>query len=162
MYKIGDYIVYKKDVCIVKNIKNNHINGMDYYVLTPVDDETLKIDVPTVSNEYIRDLISKDKIEKIINSIPKIDIIESNDKLMESEYKLKMSSGKYEDLISIIKTAYLRNEERKNAKKKISEKDDYYLNRAEKYLYTEFSIVLGKSYDETKRYIIEKAKELEN
>ena len=32
--------------------------------------------------------------------------------------------------------------------------DDSYFKKAEKYLYNEFSIVLNKTYDETKEYVI--------
>ena len=47
-----------------------------------------------------------------------------------------------------------------NFKKKRSEKDTTYFNHAEKYLYTEFSVVLGKSYEDTKEYVISKVKEI--
>ena len=40
------------------------------------------------------------------------------------------------------------------SRKKISEIDDSYFRTAEKFLYNEFSIVLNKTYDETKDYVI--------
>ena len=60
MYKVNDYVVYKKDVCKVKEIRENKLNGNVYYVLIPIYDESLIIDVP-VDNKmgYIRDLLSK-------------------------------------------------------------------------------------------------------
>ena len=48
----------------------------------------------------------------------------------------------------------IRNEARLNEKKKISEKDTKYFDLAEKYLYNELAISLNKSFDETKKYII--------
>lgn len=42
--------------------------------------------------------------------------------------------------------------------KKVGEKDNYYFEKAEKFLYTEFSIVLNKTIEETKQYIIDKLK----
>lgn len=74
--------------------------------------------------------------------------------MMENIYKTLMSSGTHKDLIKIIKTTYLRNEKRLNDNKKISEIDDSYFRTAEKFLYNEFSIVLNKTYDETKDYVI--------
>ena len=50
MYKINDYVVYKRDVCIVKDIKDNYRNNEGYYILYPIDDDSLKIEVP-ISNK---------------------------------------------------------------------------------------------------------------
>ena len=159
MYKINDYVVYKKEVCKIVDIKNNYIKDNDYYTLIPLSDETLKIDIPVLNNT-IRDLISKEKLEKIILSIPNIDIIESDDKLLENEYKKLLSSEKHEDLIKIIKTTYLRNKNRLDNNKRISDKDNFYFEKAEKLLYTEFSIVLNMSYEDTKEYVLNSVKAL--
>lgn len=71
-----------------------------------------------------------------------------------------MKSGGHKDLIKIIKTAYLRNEERLEANKKISETDNNYFKKAEKILYTEFSIALNLSYEDTKEYVVNRVKVL--
>lgn len=161
MYKIGDFIVYRKEVCKVVDIKKNHFNNMDYYILEPLDDNSLRLDVP-VDNRcgYIRDLISKDDINKIINNIPNIEIINIRDKSIENVYKNLMTSGSHEDLIKIIKTTYLRNQERIESNRKVSDKDTNYFNQAEKYLYNEFGVVLQMSYDDTKQYVIDKVLDL--
>ena len=163
MYKVGDYIVYKKDVCIIKDVKLNSFNNEYYYSLLPINDKSLKIDIP-VSDKLnnIRDLISKKEIENIIKQIPNIPIIESDDKYIESEYKKLLSSNNHFNLIRIIKTTYLRNKDRIDNKKKISDKDNSYFNLAEKYLYNEFSIVLGLSFDDTKKYIMDNVTALKN
>lgn len=153
MYRINDYVVYKKDVCRVVDIKENYIKDKDYYSLVPVYDYTLKIDVP-VSSNLLRDVIAKEDVQRIIDDIPNIDIIDNDSKLIENIYNDLLRSGDYIDFIKIIKTTYLRNNDRIKNKKKISEKDMYYFNLAEKYLYSEFSVALGMSYDETKEYVI--------
>ena len=155
MYNIGDYIIYLKDVCQVLDIKEKYMNDMDYYVLTPVNDNSLKLNIP-INNKSLRNLISKEKIEEIINNILNIEIIKDDDKTIENTYKNLLSSATHEDLIKIIKTSYLRNQKRINNKKKISDKDKNYFELAEKYLYNEFSIVLGLSFDETRDYVIKK------
>ena len=162
MYKKNDYLVYKKDVCKVKEIKKNKLNGLDYYILVPIDDESLIIDVPTDNRMgYIKDIITKEEAEKLINSIPQIEPLSNiEDKNIENRYKNLIYNGTREDLIKIIKTTYLRNEERIKNKKRISDKDLNYFNKAEKYLYNELSIALNMSFDETKDYIISKVKEL--
>lgn len=161
MFKKGSYVVYRKEVCVISDIINKYYNDEDYYILTPISDETLTIKVPVSDkNNSIRDLINKDNVELIIKKIPEIGIVNENEKLIENEYKKLMLSGTYDDLIKIIKTTYLRNKKRIDSNKKVGDKDKYYLDQAEKYLYTEFSIALDKTFDETKDYVINKVEEL--
>lgn len=155
MYNVGDYVVYKRDVCVVKEINKKYYNDMDYYKLEPINDNSLKLDVP-VNNKYIRNIISREELDNIIDNIPNIDVIKCNDKYIENDYKSLMHSGRHEDLIKIIKTTYLRNKERIDNKKKVTDKDIMYFKKAEEYLYTEVSIVLGVSYEEAKTYVIDK------
>ena len=117
MFKKGDLLVYKKDVCIVEEIKEKYIRDTDYYILEPITDESLKIQIPTNSNA-IRNLITKEQVNNLIKLIPSIEEIKSNFKTIEQEYKELMQSGTHEDLIKIIKTTYLRNKERIDNNKK--------------------------------------------
>ena len=153
MYKVNDKLIYKKDVCVVEEIKEKYMRDTDYYVLSPITDSSLKIQIPTNSSS-LRNLITKEQVEEIINNIPNIEIIKSESKTLEQDYKLLMQKGTHEDLIKIIKTTYLRNKERIDNNKKTTDKDNYYFNQAELYLYNEFSVVLNLTYDETKEYIL--------
>lgn len=162
MYKVNDYIVYKKDVCKIKEIRKNKMTESDYYILNPIDDESLIIDVP-VDNRmgFIRDIVSYDEALKLIDEIPNVEILDNmNEKYIEREYKDLINSGKYVDLIKIIKTSYLRNKERVDNKKKLSDKDTKYFELAEKYLYNELSIALEMSFDKTKEFIINRVDKL--
>lgn len=161
MYKIGEYVVYKKDVCKIIDIRKNHFNNEDYYIMVPVSDSSLKIDIPTANRcNFIRDIISKEEVLKLIRKIPTISLIKNDDKLLEQEYKALISNGNHEDLIKIIKTTYLRNKDKIENKKKISEKDNHYFEQAEKYLYSEFSIALNMSYEDTKQFVIDEVLKL--
>lgn len=160
MFKINEFVVYKRDVCRVKEIKQNYLNGIDYYVLTPIDDASLTIEIP-MDNKlgFIRKIISKDDVERIISTIKDVDIIiVDNERAYEQIYK-DLLKGNHLDLIKIIKTTYLKNENRFLNNKKISEKDDIYFKKAEKILYNEFSIALNMSYNETKNYVYNKVRE---
>ena len=88
--------------------------------------------------------------------------IEVNDKMIENEYKRLLHEEGYEGLIKIIKTTYLRNEDRVNNKRKISEKDDNYFNLAKKYLYSEFAVALDIPYDKVKEYVIDRINKKRN
>ena len=150
MFKANDYLVYGKDVCLVKEIKK--IKEMDYYSLVPVNDTSLKITVP-VNSDKIRNLISKDEVNEIINDISSIEVIDTEEKFLESEYKRLLTNGTPLDLIKLIKTIYLRNKERVQNKKRIMDKDKDYIDKAEELLYNEFSIVLDLSFEDTREFI---------
>ena len=153
MKRVGDYIVYRRDVCKIIDLKK--YNNIDYYVLSPLNDISLHINVP-VDNKlgYIRDLMSKEEVSNLISKISSIELIDEEDRRLEFKYKELLDSGNHEDLVKIIKTSYLKNKKRLDNNKKISEKDKHYFDLAEKYLYNEISIVLNKDYEETKRYLI--------
>lgn len=156
MKQVGDFVIYRKEVCRIEEIKEKYIKEMDYYRLTQLNDESLHLIVPVTSeNSLLRNLISTEEVEKLIQKISKIKPIESDEKILENEYKMLLNTGNLEDYIKIIKTTFLRNKKRLENKRKKSDKDDYYLNLAEKYLYSELSIVLNKDFEETKKYIIE-------
>lgn len=162
MYNVNDYLVYGKDVCKVQAIEEKKFNNEDYYLLRPVKNESLKISAPVTDKAgKIRPLISKEEIEKLINKIPSIPTIMTEDKYLESEYKKLISNGTHENLIKIIKTTYLRNKERLEKNKKIAEKDKTYFELAEEYLYNEISITLNKTFEETKNFIISQVTKLE-
>ena len=151
MFKIGDYVIYRRDLCMIKDITDNK-----YYKLSLTDDDSLSISVP-IDNKfnYLRYPISISEANEIISKIPDIEPIKTNDKLLEGVYKELMKTNKHEDLIKIIKTTYLRNKERLDSGKKVGDKDQTFFKQAEKYLYNELAYVLNMGYDDCKKYIIE-------
>ena len=59
MFKIGKYVVYKRNVCVVKDIALNKFTNKECYILIPIDDDSLKITVPVeLGNTQIRNIIS--------------------------------------------------------------------------------------------------------
>lgn len=154
MFKESEYVIYRNDVCFIKEIKKG-INNKDYYVLIPTYDKSLKIEVPTSNDlNLIRKVITKEEALNLIDSIKNIKIIEQNDRLIENEYKRLLNTNEKENIISVIKTTFLRNDARIKENKKRSEKDDYYLKKAERMLYGELAISLNMNVDEVKEYII--------
>ena len=151
MFKVGDYVVYRRDLCIIKDI-----NDDKYYKLSMINDDSLIISIP-ITNDLglLREPIKESVARELITKIPNIKPLNINEKLLENSYKELMRTNNHEDLIKIIKTTYLRNKERKDNGKKISDKDESYFQLAEKCLYNELSYALNMSYDECKNYIIE-------
>ncbi len=146
-----DYIVYRKETCKIIEKEDG------YYKLVPVNDTSIKYKVPVDSN-FLKKVITKEEIDRLLLEIPEINTIDLGEKQIEQEYKELMKSGTHEDLVKIIKTSYLRNQIRILNNKRISEIDDEYFRRAEKYLYEEIGIVLNLSFENTKEYIINKLK----
>lgn len=146
-----DYIVYRKETCKIIGKEDR------YYKLVPINDTSIKYKV-TVNSNLLKKVITKEEIDRLLLEIPEINIIDLGEKQIEQEYKELMKSGTHEDLVKIIKTSYLRNQIRILNNKRISEIDDEYFKRAEKYLYEEIGIVLNLSFEDTKKYIINKLK----
>ena len=155
MYKIGDYVIYLKDVCKIFDIKEKYMNDTDYYILVPINDESLKLSVP-VTNETLKNLPSLNEVNAMLDNICNISVLTEENKQLEDEYKKLISNGSYEDLIKVMKTAYLRNKKRLDNKRSISSKDKNYMEMAEKHLIPELAIVLDMSIDETEQYVINK------
>ena len=147
------YIVYRKEVCEILKEENG------IYELVPISDDSIKYHIPKDS-QVLRKIISKEEMEELLDLIPSIEVIPSKDKTLENVYKELLAHGKHEDLIKVIKTAYLRNQARLLNNKKISDKDDEYLKRAEKYLCDEFSVILNMNFEDTKNFVINKVKEV--
>lgn len=153
MYKVGDFALYKRELC--KIVEKKEMFGQEYYTLHLVKKEDLKISIPVREEKNLLDsIMTKEEIENLFLKIPSITTIETNSKTIENEYKNLLNSGKREDLVKIIKTTYLRNEKRKQEKKKISERDFYYFEKAEEYLYEEIGFVLNLTFEEVKDYLV--------
>lgn len=152
MYNINDKIIYKRDVCIIKEIKEKLYNNTDYYKVSPLNDLTLTINIPA-NSPAIKSPLTKEEALAIIESIPSIEPIKSNDKSLENVYKELLSTEELKDLICIIKTTYLRNKQRIDNGKKIGDKDENYFQKAEYYLYSHLATSLNMTYDECQEYI---------
>jgi CarD family transcriptional regulator len=151
MFDKGEYIVYGQNgVCQVKDITYLDMSAADkkqqYYMLIPVNSKASTIYCP-VNNEKVvaRPILTKEEAWNLIDSIPDADQLRvSNEKLRENEYKQSIRSGSPKEWIKIIKTLYLRKQERIAVGKKITTTDEKYLKSAEDLLYSELSMAIGK------------------
>lgn len=160
MYNSGDVVVYGRDVYRIKDVKDNYLFDKTYYIMNPIDDDSLVTSVSVDTTSYLRDVITKEETEDLIAKIPSIEIVQASDRDIEYEYKQLLRENTLEALITIIKTTYMRNMMRQNQNKRISEKDEQYFNQAERQLYNELSISLHLTVDDTKRYVIDSVKAL--
>lgn len=167
MFEKGEYVVYgSKGVCEVVDVITMDLEGIPkdrlYYVLHPCDQKEGRIFTP-VDNEktVIRRIISKKEADTLINEIPNIDgLWISNDKLRELKYKECIRSCECREWIRIMKTLYLRGQERLASGKKITATDSRYLKQAEENLYSELSISLNIPREQMEQYIADKIEKL--
>ena len=157
MFNVGEVVMYRRDLCKIDELVKSDINKELYYVLSPLESEgaRTKIQVPVANKAgHLRALITKEEIDDLIKKVPDIEPIKSRSSNLKSEYSNMMNSGSFEDLIKIIKTTYMKNEERRAAKKAIGSVDESFLQEAEKVLYNEIGYVLNKDFEETRQYLI--------
>lgn len=163
MFEVGEYIVYGvKGVCRVEDITHIDISGADknrlYYVLTPIGESTGKIYAPTDNQKVMmRRIISKEEADRLIDELPQIELLwVPDDKQREAKYKEALNTCDYRAWVSIVKTLYLRKQERVAQGKKITALDERYMRTAENELYSELSLTLGIPKAEMENYIRER------
>lgn len=157
MFQIGGKIVYRDEVCTVKDIAKKYKNDEDYYVLQSSCDPSLVIRVPVSKTSAImRALMTKKDIDELIEKIPDIPVVPVSNWNRGSEYKDLLGDGSHVSIVSIIKTAYLRQQVKIERRQKANESDKLYFRQAERLLYNEIAAALDIPYDEAKSYIIQK------
>lgn len=168
MFEVNDYIIYGENgVCKIADISTPPLEGFDknskYYILHPVGTAGRTIYTPVDNTKVtMRKILTREEALALINRIPNIDVLwSSNDKFREEYYKKAIRSNSSEEWVKIIKTIYLRKEERKAEGKNVSATDDKYFKLAEKYLYDELSIALGIPVDKINDYLVDKIRDLE-
>ncbi len=162
MSKAGDIIVYRRDVCKVKGLAEKYRNDEDYYILSPLNDDTLTVYTSVKSaKKLFRPVISRLEAEELIARIPDIEPVDIEGRMIEAVYKELIHSDEHEDLVRIIKTAYIRGEAKLRKGLRRGEKDKMYFRMAEKMLYNELAASLEKTYDETEEYVVSRVRLLD-
>ncbi len=155
MYKVDDLVVYKRDVCKIIGKRRSDFTNEMCYILVPYDkqDGSVRMQVP-VSNKggHIRDVVTREEVQRLIEEAPGIEMLESKPANMKSQYAAVLKGESLSDLVCIIKTSFTRNKERMEQHKKLASIDDEYLQKAEYYLFTELSVALNMTFEEAKRY----------
>lgn len=163
MFEKGEYIVYgTTGVCEVTDIRKMNMRGIPkdklFYVLTPYGQKGSTVFTPVDSTKTVmRRILSREQALELIDSMPEIEeLYFSNDKIREEKYKECVRSCDCEQCIRVIKTLYLRREEKLAQGKKFAATDERYLKLAEDNLYSELSMALGMSKKEVQQYIEER------
>lgn len=163
MFRVGDYVVYgNTGICRIEDITHldNGVGDSDklYYVLVPDDGRGGKSFLPVDNTKVVlRAVITKEEALELIDRIPRIEKIGvGNDKQREEKYKELAKQCDCESWVTIIKTIYVRRQERIAQGKKITATDDKYCRIAEDSLYSELGFAIGKNKDEMEAFIRER------
>lgn len=150
MYQVNDYVVYRTHVCQITQIKSNYKETQTYYELTPLIPTTLIFHVPALNpSGYLRAIISKEDALHWLKHLSYYGARSEKGKELDRLYQTCMSKGTLKDVILVYVTSSNRIQERKQAKKKISERERLYYERSSKCLIEEFSLALQLSLEET-------------
>lgn len=155
MYEKGEYVVYGQNgICLVQDVVQLQMSGAEksrlYYVLIPEVNSSNTIYIP-VDNEklVIRRVLSVQEAEALRKEIPQMEPLEvTAEKLREVEYKAALRSCDCRQWARLIKTLYLRRQERLSQGKRMTATDERYLRQTEECLYQELAMVLGEEKKE--------------
>ena len=148
-------------VCRVVNVTGNPIDKLDkirkYYVLEPVFEKGSTVYTPVDNDKVImRKIMNKKEAEELVERITEIDIVWiQEEKGREQMYKEAIRTYDCHSLVQIIKTLYLRKQNRLKEGKKVLSSDEQYLRKAEELLYSEMSLALSIPKEEVEKYIKE-------
>ena len=163
MFRTGDYIHYSTNgLCRVEEVTTLDFNGADrsrlYYRLIPVEGKGSTIFTP-VDNPKVsmRLAMNRNEAEELIDSMPGIETLWIPDeKAREQRYKSALASQDGRSWVQIIKTLYLRRQDRLAHGRKVTSTDEKYLRAAENLLYTELSMALGIKKEDMETYITDR------
>lgn len=161
MFKIGEYVVYgNTGVCKVEDITKMDMVGTEkeYYVLVPVYNKNGRAFLPVDNTKVvIRPVLTKDEALKLIDTIPQIEEIPPvNDKGREERYKELAKACDCRSWVTIIKTIYIRRQERMAQGKKVTSTDERYFKLAEDSLYSELGFAMNMDKEDVSDFIKER------
>lgn len=163
MYQKGEFIIYgSKGVCEITDISTINISGIKkdrlYYILCPMNDRDGKVFTPVDSEKTVmRRILTSEEAKELIADIPDIENLwVSDERQREQNYRQAIGSCDCRELIKVIKTLWIRNQQRLSQGKKVTAMDKKYFKIAEDNLYAELALSLQIPQDQVRDYITEK------
>lgn len=155
MFEVGDLVLYgMQGVCRVGEILTRTADGTDtrYYSLAPYHAENSVFFVPVDSEELsarIRPLLPREEVLALLEELPALETVWVPEQNARRErFKRILLAGERRELGALIKTLYRHRELQRSKGKKLHISDERYLKSAERALFTEFAVVLGKEFSE--------------
>lgn len=159
---IGDSVIYGANgVCEIVEITTCKLSDREreYYILEPLFDRNMKIYVPTDNDKMksVRFALTREQAAQLIDDMPNRPIMWiNNEHLRREKYREVINRADLNELVSFIKTLYLKKLSREESGKKLFVSDEMFLKSAERLLYDELAAALGIERDKVADYITEK------
>lgn len=165
MIKVHDMVLYGvHGVCRIEEQVSRRVGGREeqYFLLKPIFEKGSSIYVP-IKNEALiakmKRILSAEEIYELIRTMPDEELLwieaETERRQMFQEI---LSGGDREQLIRLIKTLYLRRQNRLEQKRNLLLSDEKFLKDAERILYEEFAYVLKIDRDQVLPFIMKQIK----
>lgn len=166
MFEVGDYVVYDSyGVYQVNKVGSLDMSGVPkdkiYYTLVSpyVKDATIysAVDNPKV---IMRAIMDKDEAMNLIASMKDVELFDIKEEKKRNEiFNEALKTCDCKNLVKIIKTLYIRQEQKLAEGKKSTAGDDKYLKIAEERLYGELAISLDMDRKDVKEFVEKKVAE---
>lgn len=160
MFEVGDFVVYGSDgVYQVDKVGPLNISGVPkdkmYYTLVSPYMKGSKI-FSAVDNQKVimRAVMNKDEAMELIDSMKDMELLEiQDDKKRNEVFKEALRTYDCKELVKIIKTLYVRQEQKQAEGKKNTAGDEKFFHIAEERLYGELAISLDMEKKDVKEYV---------
>ena len=160
MFEVGDFVVYGSDgVYQVEKVGPLNMSGVDknklYYTLTSPYMKGSRI-FSAVDNQKVvmRAVMKKDEALELIDSMKEMELLEiQDDKKRNDVFKEALRTYDCKELVKIIKTLYVRQEQKQAEGKKNTAGDEKFFHIAEERLYGELAIALDMDKKNVKDYV---------
>lgn len=160
MLRIGELIVYGAEgVCKVDSVQKLSFLGLEekeYYILVPQSNQTDKLYLPLDNANLIQ------RVSKLLTYSEIIDMIESNDEIIEwvedskqrnKQYKEILSSYDRRKIFALAKQLYLIKTQKIDSCKSFTSWMDDIMKKTAQILFSEFSYVVELTQDELLPFI---------
>ena len=155
MFRVGDTVRYgQSGVCKIQDICDMTFGGKTqcYYVLMPLFKAGSVVYVPAENPELVSRMLpplTEEELAAAMQSVQEKEVEWIRDFRRRSEFAKKaLSSGDRTEALYLIKSIYHHKKEILGQGARIHTTDDYFLKDAEILIFTEFSFVLNRSYED--------------
>ena len=160
MFGVNDVVMYgTAGIFRITAVEKRSFSGRthEYYVLKDVDSDRNTYYIPT-DNEAalsrLHPICSKAEVDELISHMNSEELIWiDNDIKRKEEYSRIIKDADKHEMISLIKTLYLRRKELIENDRKMRASDENFLRLAEDMLFGEFAYALGIDRSEVVDYI---------
>ncbi|KGR79376.1 CarD family transcriptional regulator [Ureibacillus manganicus] len=153
MYSVGDLIIYSSHgICEIDDITEKSFSNQTktYYVMHPINDSKLVINVPIHSDKInLQDVVNKATAEKIIDSFkhPGVDWIEKNNHRIHI-FSEAIKNGDRFEIAKIVNTLMVKQHDNEFLGKKLGSQDMKLLTSIQNILFSELALSLETTSDE--------------